>query len=166
MTRPDPASNSQSISLFDGIAFPGDAYSEAFDSRATPRDHWQSLVRALDAMGPDLLDQRQARTQRMRHEDGATYNPFYDATGRGIPWALELIPLPITAAEWAQLEAGLVQRARLLEQILADTYGPQHLLKQGLLPAELVFANPGFLRACHGVRPAGDRYLAYYAADL
>jgi uncharacterized circularly permuted ATP-grasp superfamily protein/uncharacterized alpha-E superfamily protein len=102
----------------------------------------------------------------MRHEDGATFNPFDDPGGQGIPWALEMIPLPITADEWRGLEAGLIQRAQLLEQILADTYGPQNLLRQGHLPAELVFANPRFLRPCHGIVPTGSRYLSYYAADL
>ena len=155
----DPAAPfSPSASLFDGIVFPPNAFCEAYDPTGSLRDHWQSLIRALDAMGANLLDQRQKRAQRMRHEDGATYNPFDDASGRGIPWALELIPLLLTPAEWGPLEAGLIQRARVLEQILADTYGPQNLLKQGHLPAELIFANPHFLHVCQGVRPAGDRY--------
>ena len=153
-------------SMFDSIAFPGDAYGEAFFSPASPREHWQSLIAALDATGTDVLRKRQDRVGRMRHEDGATYNPFDDPAGRGTPWALEMIPLPLTAGEWAGIEAGLIQRARLLEQILADTYGPQNLLNDGCIPAALVFANPNFLRPCHGIQPAGNRFLSYYAADL
>jgi uncharacterized circularly permuted ATP-grasp superfamily protein/uncharacterized alpha-E superfamily protein len=153
-------------SLFDKIEFPGDAYGEAFLSPATPREHWGSLVAALDATGPDVLTKRQDRVRRMRHEDGATYNPFDDPAGRGTPWALEMIPLPLTAGEWAGLEEGLIQRARLLEQILADIYGPQNLLNDGWIPSALVFANPNFLRPCHGIQPAGNRFLSYYAADL
>ena len=62
----------------------------------------------------------------------------------------------LSAAEFAALEAGIMQRARLLEAVLADLYGPQSLLAEGLLPAELVFANPGFLRSCRrdGVMPS------------
>jgi len=153
-------------SLFGRIKFPGDAYGEAFLSPGTARAHWASLVAALDATGPDVLEKRQDRVRRMRHEDGATYNPFDDPTGRGTPWALDMIPLPLTAGEWAGLEAGLIQRARLLEQILVDTYGPQNLLNNGWIPPALVFANPNFLRPCHGIHPAGNRYLTYYAADL
>ncbi len=153
-------------SMFDAMALPGDAYGEAFMSPASPREHWNSLVAALDGTVPDVLNKRQDRVRRMRHEDGATYNPFDDATGRGTPWALEMIPLPLTAGEWAVLEAGLIQRARLLEKILADTYGPQNLLNGGWLPPALVFANPNFLRPCHGIQPAGNRFLSYYAADL
>jgi uncharacterized circularly permuted ATP-grasp superfamily protein len=51
-------------------------------------------------------------------------------------------------------------------KILADTYGPQNLVKDGWLPPELVFANPNFLRSCHGIQPAGNRFLTYYAADI
>lgn len=153
-------------SIFHGVEFPGNAYDEAFASPAIPRQHWQSLIAALDATGLHVLGQRQDRARRMRHEDGATYNPFDDPTGRGTPWALETIPLPLTAGEWSGIEAGLIQRARLLEQILADTYGPQNLLKDGWLPPALFFANPNFLRPCHGIQPAGNRFLTYYAADL
>ena len=163
----DPAATPLApASMFDTVAFPGDAYGEAFFSPASPREHWGSLVAALDATGPDVLKKRQERIRRMRHEDGATYNPFDDPTGRGTPWALETIPLPLTAGEWSGLEAGLIQRACLLEQILTDTYGPQNLLNGGWIPSALVFANPNFLRPCHGIQPAGNRFLTYYAADL
>jgi uncharacterized circularly permuted ATP-grasp superfamily protein/uncharacterized alpha-E superfamily protein len=153
-------------SLFDAVAFPGDVFCEGFLSPAIPREHWQPLIAALDATGSDVLKHRQDRVRRMRHEDGATFNPFDDPTGQGIPWALEMIPLPVTANEWAGLEAGLIQRALLLEKILADTYGPQNLLKHGRIPPELVFANPNFLHTCHGIQPAGNRFLIYYAADI
>ena len=153
-------------SLFGMLACPSDAYCEALLSPAVPREHWQPIIAALDASGPDVLSQRQDRVRRMRHEDGATFNPFDDPSGRGTPWALEMIPLPLTAGEWAGLEAGLMQRALLLEKILADSYGPQNLLKAGCIPPELIFANPRFLRTCHGIQPAANRFLTYYAADL
>jgi len=153
-------------SLFDGVIFPGDAFCEGFSAPTIPREHWQPLIDALDATGPDMLKQRQDRARRMRHEDGATFNPFDDPTGQGILWDLEMIPLPFTANEWADLEAGLIQRAILLEKILADTYGPQNLLKNGQIPPELIFANPNFLHTCHDIQPAGNRFLIYYAADL
>ena len=77
-----------------------------------------------------------------------------------------MIPLPVTANEWAEVEAGIFQRALLVEQILSDIYGPQNLIKDGRLPAEIIFANPNFLRACHGIRPNGNRFLTFYAVDL
>jgi len=153
-------------SPFESLPFPEDGYGEAFVSPGIARDHWQSLLAAFDGIAPDILNQRQERVRRMRHEDGATFNPFDESNGRGIPWALEMIPLPITTSEWRVLETGMLQRAQLLEQILADVYGPQELIRQGHLPAELVFANPHFLRSCHNIASAGNRHLTYYAADL
>ena len=153
-------------SLFGALTFPANVYSEAFYAGATPREHWQSLLAALDTTDGDVLRRRQERVRAMRYEDGATYNPFDDMSVLGTPWAQEMIPLPLAAAEWAALEAGLIQRAHLLERILADVYGPQDLLKSGRIPPELVFANPNFLRPCHGIQPPGNRFLSYYAADL
>ena len=152
--------------LFNATGCPAGAYCEAFTVSGQPRQQWQAIIAALEAASPQLLGQRQERVKRMRHEDGATYNPFDTPDGKGTPWALEMIPLPITAAEWAGLEVGLIQRARLLEQILADSYGPQDLLKSGHLPSQLIFANPHFLHTCHGIQPSGNRFLTYYAADL
>src|SRR5208282_1540749 len=75
-------------------------------------------------------------------------------------------PLILSAQESDRLRGGLIQRARLLEAILADLYGPQQLLHHGLLPPQLIFANPAFLRACHGLSLAGNRYLHLTAMDL
>ena len=152
-------------SLFDATRFPADAWCEAFDP-AGPRAHWRPVMTTMNAIAPPVLGQRQERVRRMRHEDGATFNPFDDAGGRGTPWALEMIPLPVPAAEWEALETALIQRAALLERILADVYGPQNLVREGALPAEMVYANPNFLRACHGIVPTDNRYLTFYAADL
>lgn len=154
------------MSLFSGMPLPaGNIYSEAFAPNGELRAHWQSIVAHLDSLSPQVLTQRQERVMRMRHEDGATYNPFDTPDGRGTPWALEMIPLPITSGEWTMLEQGLMQRARLMERILGDVYGPQNLLHSHQIPAELIYANPAFLRACSGIRPSCGRFLNLYAID-
>ncbi len=117
-------------------------------------------------MGPEALTKHHARARHMRHEDGATINPFDDSAQRSTSWDIDLIPLQISAAEWSTIESGLIQRATLLEKILADTYGPQQLLTSGMLPPELIFANPNFLHSCHNIQPRGNRFLTFYTADL
>ena len=77
-----------------------------------------------------------------------------------------MVPLLISPAEWARLEAGLIQRTTLLNLILADLYGPQTLLAAGLLPPSLVFSNPAFLRPCHGIRVPHGIHLHLHAVDL
>ena len=76
------------------------------------------------------------------------------------------IPLLVSSEEWKGIEAAISQRALLLDRMLADLYGERRLLREGLLPPELVYGNPGFLRPCHGVRVPGDCHLHVLAADL
>ncbi len=82
------------------------------------------------------------------------------------PWQLDAWPLLIAPAEWQALSAAVSQRARLLNLLLADIYGPGKLLRTGDLPPEIVFANPAFVRAAHGMQPSGGIYLQTYAVDV
>lgn len=141
-------------------------YDEMCAAPGILRPHWDKFIHSLSALGDQELARRwQTAKQRIR-ENGVTYNVYGDPLGMDRPWNLDAIPLVIPPSEWSQLEAGLIQRARLLNLILADLYGPQRLLHGGLLPPALVFANPGFWRPCHGVRVAGDTYLHLLAVDL
>ena len=97
-----------------------------------------------------------------RHAQRSTAIPH----GWNQPWNLDLIPLLIPVAQWAQVREGLIQRARLLDALLADLYGPMRTVLDGVLPPELLWANRGFLRACHGAKLPGNRWLHLYAADL
>ncbi len=130
------------------------------------RAHGEPLVRALSGMGSSELGRRWESARRLIHENGVTYNVYGDPRGMDRPWQLDPIPLVLHAGEWDALGTGLAQRARLLDAILADVYGPQRLLRDGLLPAELVFAHPSYLRPCHGARVAEASWLQLYAADL
>ena len=141
-------------------------YGEAAAGDGTPRPHWRPLFDSLQDLGPPELARRWREARQLIRENGVTYNVYGDPHGTARPWQLDPIPLLIPTAEAATLERGLVQRAGLLELVLADLYGPQRLLKDGLVPPELVFANPGFLRPAHGLRVPGGRYLHLYAANL
>jgi uncharacterized circularly permuted ATP-grasp superfamily protein/uncharacterized alpha-E superfamily protein len=156
----------KSTSFFDMEALPENVYCEAFSGKAQPRRHWQPILSALDSKTFAELQQHHEKARHMRHEDGSTINPFDNSSERTTSWALDMIPLAIAKDEWAGIEQGVMQRAQLLEKILADTYGPQSLLKDGSIPAELIFANPNFLHSCHGIKPSGNRFLTFYAVDL
>ena len=141
-------------------------YDEMSAAPGVLRPHWDVFINSLSALGAQELRRRwQTARQRIR-ENGVTYNVYGDPLGMDRPWNLDAIPLMIPPAEWSQLEAGLIQRARLLNLILADLYGPQKLLRGGQIPPALVFANPGFWRPCHGVTVSGNTYLHLLAVDL
>jgi uncharacterized circularly permuted ATP-grasp superfamily protein/uncharacterized alpha-E superfamily protein len=104
--------------------------------------------------------------RRLIVENGVTYNVYADSQGRDRPWVLDPLPILLTAEEWLEIEAGVVQRARLFDALLGDLYGPQSLLADGTLPAELPFGHPNFLWPCHGIMPAGGNRLHVYAVDI
>lgn len=158
--------NFNESSLFGSVAYPEGSYNEAFCSPGQPRDHWQLLVTTLEAKDAAALKKDDERARHMRHEDGATINPFDDPTRRSAAWDLDPVPIIFNASEWNTIETGLVQRAHLLDTILADVYGEQQLVKDGQLPVDLVFANPNYLYSCHNIRPTGNCFLPMYSADL
>ena len=130
------------------------------------RPHWRDFFHGLAAMPADELSARRAALGRQIHENGITYNVYADPRGFARPWELDLLPYMLPAAEWAQIEAAVIQRATLFDRILADLYGEQTLLEQGLVPPALIYGHSGFLRPLVGARPAGGRFLHLYAVDL
>jgi uncharacterized circularly permuted ATP-grasp superfamily protein/uncharacterized alpha-E superfamily protein len=158
--------DSPSPSLFQGYQPPAGKFDEMFSAPGVLRPHWRQFVEGLDAMGRPELGRRWEIAQRLIRENGVTYNVHGDEQGYDRPWELDALPFLIPAAEWSALSAGLTQRARLLNMILADVYGPQSLLASGDLPAEFVYAHPNFLRPCHRVRVPRDTYLHLYAVHL
>jgi len=141
-------------------------YDEMFEAPGVPRRSWLPLVRGLGELGPEQMARRWEQARRLIHENGVTYNVYGDPQGMDRPWELDAVPLVMSAAEWGRVASALAQRARLLDLILGDLYGPKKLLHDGLLPPELVFAHPGYLRACHGMTLPDDRYLHLAACDL
>lgn len=129
---------------------------------------WQRFFETTGLSGWQAMNQRAERIQRQVQEDGATYNVYSDddELQSSRVWPLELLPMLIGADEWRGIEQGVVQRARLLNETLADVYGPRRLLDAGLLPPSLVFAHPQYLRPMHGCVPPGGIYLHSVAFDL
>lgn len=129
--------------------------------------HWARFFDNVGTDGLADLNRRADNLQRQIRDNGVTYNVYADnAKGLQRPWALDLFPMIVPPQDWAQIEAGVLQRARLLNAMMADLYGPQELLKKALLPAALVQGHPGYLRAMQGVRPPGDTWLHIVAFDL
>jgi uncharacterized circularly permuted ATP-grasp superfamily protein/uncharacterized alpha-E superfamily protein len=139
------------------------AFDEMVDGNRGVRPSWRGLLGALAGIGREELGERAARLERLAAEEG----PPSLLPGATESWRFDPIPLPLTQAEFSRLEAGLAQRARLLDAILSDVYGEQQLLALGALPPALVYANPGFLRPCRRFGSSVPRgLLRYYAADL
>jgi uncharacterized circularly permuted ATP-grasp superfamily protein/uncharacterized alpha-E superfamily protein len=141
-------------------------YDELRDGEGRIRAHWQSLIAGVAKDDAQAARRATELTRRLIIENGITYNVYADGQGRDRPWILDPFPYVLTAPEWQRIEAGVAQRARLLNAVLDDLYGKQELLSQGALPAELPFGHPNFLWPCTGIRPPEGRWLSIYAVDL
>src|SRR5262245_28404651 len=130
------------------------------------RAHWRPFLGILAALGPEEINRRFAAADRYLRDSGVFYRVYEDPTGAERPWPLCHIPLIIDATEWEALKAGLIQRAQLLEAVLADAYGDASSVKDGRLPAVLIGGNPGFLRPLVGSAPVGGAHLRFYAVDI
>lgn len=143
-----------------------DRFDELGSLGAGPAAHWQPLLQQLNHESVDGLNLRSQAVASAIAEDGVTYNVYEDPRGDTRPWTVDLLPLVLGAEEWQGLSEAVAQRAELLDRVLADLYGPQTLLKDGLLPPALVYGQAGFQWPCQGIEPAGGRYLHLYALDL
>jgi uncharacterized circularly permuted ATP-grasp superfamily protein/uncharacterized alpha-E superfamily protein len=147
-----------------GMAAP---YDECFGQGGLSRPQWTGMIEAIERLGAARLNARWDEGRRIIREHGVTYNVYGDPQGRDRPWSLDPVPLILSAPEWRGLEAGLIQRSRLLNWVLRDLYlGTQRLIVDGFIPPELVYSNPGFLRPCRGLPVAGQVMLHLYGADL
>ena len=131
---------------------PAGFYDEMVLPGGEVRPHWQRFREALAALGSAEFSRRWQQVQRLVYEHGVAFSPFGDPNDQPRPWRLDPLPVLIPAPEWRDVSAGLEQRAHLFGRILRDLYGPQTLLQRGLLPPQIVFRNPAFLRPCHGQR--------------
>jgi len=141
-------------------------YDEMFQGDGTVRPHCERFLTEFESLGRVELSQRWEQVERFVRENGMVYHAYGDPSAAVRPWDLDAVPLIISADEWRTVSQGLVQRARLMNQILTDLFGPQTLLSKGLVPPGLVFGNPGFARSFHGQHGSGGRYLHLYAVDL
>ncbi|MEM7127237.1 MAG: circularly permuted type 2 ATP-grasp protein [Chloroflexota bacterium] len=151
---------------------------ETLDALGKVAAHWQDFGAYLTKLGQDEIEHLQLDIRRLLQENGVTYNVYGEVhsgvggevngepNGHQRLWALDLMPLIISEEEWRTIEAGVVQRAELLNLILTDLYGPQTLIKEQLLPLELVYQDPGFLRSTFENQLPGKHQLILYAVDL
>jgi uncharacterized circularly permuted ATP-grasp superfamily protein/uncharacterized alpha-E superfamily protein len=139
---------------------------EMIDPDGNIRPGWSELMSAFDRLGPAELAARFERADQYLRDAGVFYRKYDGAEGKERDWPLAHVPLLIGEADWSRISAGLIQRAELLETVVADVYGDNTLVQQGLLPPELVARNGEFLRPLVGVKPVSGHHLHFCAFEL
>ena len=139
---------------------------EMIDPAGNVRPGWAQLLAGFDDLGPEGLTARFERADQYLRDAGVFYRKYDGAAGKERAWPLAHVPLIIDESDWAQITHGLVQRAELLEKVVADIYGDNHLVARGVLPPELIARNPEFLRPVVGIKPTSGHYLHFCAFEL
>ncbi|HTK35917.1 MAG TPA: circularly permuted type 2 ATP-grasp protein [Caulobacteraceae bacterium] len=137
---------------------------ELFDPLGRPRDYWLNFLGDFAEYPDDEFRSRFSLATRHIRDTGVSYRIYGEENER--TWPLNPLPLLLGQAEWAQIAAGVEQRANLIEALLQDLYGEARLVADGALPAAALTGSADFIRPMRGVKPVGGRYLQLYAADL
>ena len=148
-------------------------YDEFLDETGRVRPAWADLADAVGDRGKAGMSRLGSAVRQLVDNDDITYT-FVDPASESIagahgeprPWRLDPLPLVVSAPDWDVLEAGLVQRSRVLNAVLADLYGNRRSLTEGVLPPELLFAHPGYVRAANGIEVPGHHQLFMHACDV
>lgn len=161
---PATAPKSTAVSLTTGYATAG-GHDELIGDGGVVAPHWQPVLAGLESLSHAQRIERVNRINARVRETGIAHDLFADPSRNLQPWRLDLMPLVFPPSVWSGIETAVIQRAKLLEAMLADIYGAQETLKQGLIPPELIFSDPAYLRACQNISPPSGR-IQFFATDL
>lgn len=164
MQQPEPQVQPPSI-FAEYNPLPG-VYDEALTETGARRPAWKRLLTQLDAMGEIRLRQTWQRAHAQIERDGVTYNPYDDDGLVARPWLLDAIPMVLTDSEWNPLCTRLDQRARVLDALLKDLLGEQRLIRDGVIPPDLLFGHPAWYPAYQNLHAGEKHRLTICVTDL
>lgn len=145
---------------------PAGVADELLDASGEMRPAWRRLLTELSRLAPEQLQERLQRGDRYLQDAGVFFRQYDNELTAERDWPLSHLPVVIDSQEWSVICAGLIERADLLERIVADVYGANMLVRNGYLPAELIANNPEWLRPLVGVAPRSGHYLQFIAFDI
>ena len=145
---------------------PGQFYDELFESQGIPRADAQTLIDRIESLTMPELQRRQRAAQSALFKMGVTFNVYSDDQGTEKIFPFDIVPRIVSASEWATLDKGLKQRIEALNQFLADIYGDQKIVKDGIIPAELIESASGFHKVCMGLKPPKGIWCHITGSDL
>lgn len=145
---------------------PGEFYDELFVAKGQPRSHAAQLIDRINSLSPGDLEIRQEAAKTAMMKLGATFNVYNDSQGTERILPFDLIPRIVSASEWSHLERGLKQRIHVLNLFIDDIYGEQKIVKDGIIPEELILSSKGFLKPCMGLKPPQGIWCHITGTDL
>jgi len=154
------------MSIFDTYVSES-SFDEMYDDKDNPRECWKKIVDDIENAGIDALQAKQSEIDWHLQDNGVTYNIYDDHNGpTNRSWSLDPIPFVISEKEWETVTKGLQQRAKLFNLIIKDLYSEQRLIKDNIIPAEVIFGHKGFSTEVFNFGSKEDFNLYFYAADI
>ncbi|MES1939549.1 hypothetical protein T5B8_04878 [Salinisphaera sp. T5B8] len=141
-------------------------FDEAFDDAGRPRSAANALVRHLGEFGRSELETRRAAADLAIKSMGITFTVYSDAGMIDRAWPFDILPRPIPKSEWDRVREGLQQRVTALNLFVADLYGDQRIVADGVFPREVLAQSVNFRPECVGMRPPGDIWAHICGSDL
>ncbi len=139
---------------------------EMFEDDGAIRPPYTAFSERITELGWERLNLLQHATDRAQLSYGMTFNVYSDNQGTERILHLDIIPRIISGAEWDQVERGLKQRITAINRFIADIYADQQILKDGIIPSELVLSSECYLEQCRGIRPPKDIWCHISGSDL
>ena len=152
--------------LLEGYAPLPRTYDELFRGDGSRREEVAHLLAELDQLGRLEFMTRQKLAEGALFRGGVAFSVYSDSKGQEKIFPFDLIPRAIPATVWSIVERGLIQRVEALNRFLADVYGDQRIVKEGVVPASSVSEGSGYVKQVHGVRPREGVYVHIAGIDL
>ena len=162
--RNDPQGDSSTLNLtqYDTGGF----YDEMFDTSGAPRPEARLLLDTLQSLEQGQLQRCQKSAERLLVQLGITFNVYGDAAGTERVFPFDLIPRIVPATEWDRIERGLIQRIHVLNQFIDDIYHDQKILKDGIIPEEVIRSATFYRPQCVGINPPRGIWAHITGTDL
>lgn len=155
-----------SLRLFDGYTRHESAWDELFADAGRPHPHCAALMQGLGQLEADEFQSRRASADLVLVNQGITFSVYSDQRGVEKIFPFDLIPRTVAASDWVVIERGLEQRIRALNLFLHDIYHDRRILRDGVLPEELVLGSKGYRPQMNGFDPPGGQYIHVVGTDL
>jgi uncharacterized circularly permuted ATP-grasp superfamily protein len=145
---------------------PGDFYDELFITKGQPRPEAVPLINRINSLTIAELQRRQQAAQIALFKMGVTFNVYSDNEGTERIFPFDIIPRVLSSEDWAKLEKGLKQRIYALNQFLKDIYDEQKIIRDSVIPEELILSSKGFFKQCMGLKPPENIWCHITGTDL
>lgn len=155
-----------SRNLFAGYGLHDRAFDELFGRDGVPHDHCRLLVERLGQLDAAEFLRRRANADLVFVDQGITFSVYSDRRGVEKIFPFDLIPRPVASHEWEVLERGLIQRLLALNAFLWDVYHDRSILRDKVIPEDLVMGSKGFRKEMVGFDPPGRQYVHVCGTDL